>query len=309
MGEPVESTIQAPPAAPPLSLLVNKKTLDASRTGILFLAVAFLFLASQICLLIWIFKKRPPAALSSKKEQRKLAIILPGETTPLCPTNIDTTDDSNGACIGTGTGIGDHSDLHLRRSSTWGGRSADQGSRHPRGRRRSASLWQMADDEDDDSSEGEGAQTTLSSPGPEPDAGRGGARGDEYMAPALLLPLGDGPQDTELRRLDSRRASGEGLVLMAASILKPWSPRSPRVLAAEQAAMMDALCAEDEGEAAGAAVAPSPVSDEGDAAALASGFDDPLGVNRRVASPLRDEEGIEGIELELRDVAQHNVLD
>ncbi|KAL1875255.1 hypothetical protein Daus18300_003326 [Diaporthe australafricana] len=283
MEPPAEPSAQAQRTASSLLLLINKKTLDASRTEILVLALAILFLASQLCLLLWIFH-RPRVAIPRGKEHCKLAIILPGKTAA-SSTNIDTTHDANDTTRGVS--------LRLRRSSTWSGRSADPDS-HPRGRRKSAgSRYKAHDDDDDDISEG-GVQTTLSSPGPE--------EPEEFMAAApakVLLPSpesGDNQQDTELREFDPRRTWGE-VGLLAASVVKPPSPRSPRVLAADQAAMIDALCAEGEGKAA--AVVLLPMVDEKDTTALASEFDDPLGANRRAATPGRNEERHEGIELEL----------
>jgi hypothetical protein len=79
------------------------------------------------------------------------------------------------------------------------------------------------------------------------------------------------------------------------------SPRSPRVLAADQAAMMDALLVGDPSKADdGDAPSSSPVAGaEVDAPALAFGFEDPLGANRLVEDlPGRDQEGREEVELE-----------
>lgn len=52
MGPPVESSAQAQQTTSALWLLINKKALDASRKEILILALAILFLASQLCLLL-----------------------------------------------------------------------------------------------------------------------------------------------------------------------------------------------------------------------------------------------------------------
>lgn len=301
MGEPVGPTTQTPSASPSLPLFINKKTLETGRKEILVLALGILFLASQLCLAIWYFTI--PRAAPRKQEQRTLAIILPAETTPFS-THIDTTNDTNSN--------GD-SLLRLRRRSTWGGRSAHPGP-SPRGRRKSASSRRKAHDSDDDDDD-EGAPatlSTLSSPGLEPEGGRAVRRATEDMVmaaalatPTTLLPLepGGGPQDTELEDFDSRRAWGEA-GLLAASIVKPSSPRSPRVLAADQAAMMDAFCADEDEQAA----APSPMGLEEDLLALSSGFDDPLGVNRRAASPRIDEKGPATGETELQDGGQGGVF-
>lgn len=112
-------------------------------------------------------------------------------------------------------------------------------------------------------------------------------------------------ESTELRDFDPRQAWSE-VGLLAASIVKPRSPRSPRVLAADQAAMIDALCAEGEGKGEKAAAVPLLVVDEENVTALTPGFDDPLGANRWAASPARDGERHDGIELELLDGRQQD---
>lgn len=319
----MEPTTQAPPPPAPstaLSLLLSKKALDTSRTEILVLASVILFLASQVCLLIWFFSGGPRGT-SAKKEQRKVAIVLPPETEHSPPATADTHKEGT-----TGYSNGnEESFIRLRRSSSWGGRSSHPGSR-PRGRRKSAGSRLAAHDSDDDDGNHEdetdkkGVQTSLSSPGPEPepepetgqdaltavgDMGRVAAA--LAMPAALLVHSGggggnhEGADDMELREFDPRRAWGEA-GLLGASIEKPRSPRSPRVLAADQAAMMDALYAEEGEEGDSKAAAPSPVGGvEGDPLALASGFDDPLGVNRLVALPDKEEESPEIIEIESRE--------
>ncbi|KAG6365572.1 hypothetical protein INS49_007183 [Diaporthe citri] len=327
MGELVEPATQAPsppPApAPALSLLLSKKALDASRTEILVFASGILFLASQVCLLVWILRRTGAAPTAPhRKEHRKVAIVLPPATEPSPPAAAETHEDGNGDSNGN-----DESLIRLRRRSTWGGRSSHPGSL-PRGRRKSAGSRSKAhdcggDDDDDGNEEDEGGkkggQTSLSSPGLEQEldseAGYAAltAIGDiGRMAAALAtpnsLPLNSGggshegaEEDMELREFDPRRAWGEA-GLLGASIEKPRSPRSPRVLAADQAAMMDALCAEEGEERERKAAAPSPVGGiEGNLPALSSGFDDPLGVNRLVALPSKDDQGPEGIELESRE--------
>lgn len=340
----MEPTTQVPsPPAPTPSLpllLLSKTALEASCTELIVLASVVLFLASQVCLLVWVLRRRaggasPPAASAHKEEaQRKVSIILPAETEPSPPA----TDDTHGDGAGATCKSMDNSDsiLRLRRSSTWSGRATVPGSR-TRGRRKSAGPRRKDfndnyDDrtEEDDAEEKQGAQTSLSSPGPElemgpdfePEEGHGtfAAFGDMGRVAAALatpatLPLhsgrgsieeggdrdGGGAGDTETGDLDPQRAWGEASLLLGASIEKPRSPRSPRVLAADQAAMMDALCAEEEREGFKTA-APSPVGGiEEDPPALPLGFNDPLGVNRLVALPGEDDgEDAEEIELESR---------
>lgn len=343
MGELVEpTTTQAPPPPAPsaaLSLLLSKKALDASRTEILVLASGILFLASQVCLLVWFLRRTgaaPTAPQKKEQQQRKVAIVLPPETEPFPPATADAHEDGTGAsATGNSNSSGnDESLIRLRRSSSWGGRSSHLGS-IPRGRRKSAGSRLAAHDSDDDDDneedEGEkqGAQTSLSSPGPErepehepePETDHNAltAIGDiGRMAAALATPAAlplpssgvdsggaghEGAEDTELREFDPRRAWGEA-GLLGSSIEKPRSPRSPRVLAADQAAMMDALCAEEGEDGDWKVAAPSPVGGvERDSFSLAPGFDDPLGVNRLVALPGK-EDSPEGIELESRQNAQ-----
>lgn len=325
----MEPTAQAPspPPAPAaaLSLLLSKKALDASRTEILVLASGILFLASQVCLLVWFFSGGPRGA-SAKKGQRKVSIVLPPETEPPSQVTLAAYDDGAKVTGSSNTDGNEESSLRLRRSSSWGGRSSHLGSL-TRGRRKSAGSRLVAqdsgDDDDKEEAEGEkqGVKTSLSSPGPEPEPGPEtdhvalAVFGDiGRMAAALAAPAplplpsagaeiggsGGGAEGMELREFDPRRAWGEA-GLLGASIEKPRSPRSPRVLAADQAAMMDALCAEEGEKEDWKAAAPSPMGGlEGDPPTLASGFDDPLGVNRLVALP-GEEEGPEGIELEARE--------
>lgn len=320
----MEPTTQTPPTtapAPALSLLLSEKALEASRTEILVLASGILFLASQVCLLVWILRRAggTPAA-PEKKEGRKISIVLPAETITASPAINDIYDDGVSATGKSNVNSNNDSLVRLRRSSTWGGRSSHQGSR-PWGRRKSAGSRRKAygrDDDGNDEDEGEekGPQTSLSSPGPalepEPESEAGHdaltAFGDiGRMAAALAspaaLPLHSGggrdTEDTELSELDPR-GDWDETGMLGASIKKPSSPRSPRVLAADQAAMMDALCAEGDEEDSKAA-APSPVGGVGrDSFELISGFDDPLGVNRLVAFPREDEEAPEEVELESR---------
>lgn len=341
MGEPVEPTTQAPspPApTPAIPLLLSKTALETSRTELIVLASVVLFLASQVCLLVWVLRRvggaSPPAAPAHKKEeQRKVSIILPAETEPSPPASDGTHGDGANA---TGKN-NDHNDstIRLRRSSTWSGRATTPGS-HLRGRRKSAGPRRKAfnDNHDDrneeDDAEKQGGQTSLSSPGPEPgpelelepEEGRAALTAFRSMgrvAAALATPVtlalhsgrdavegggdrdGGGGGETETGGQDPQRAWGEASLLLGASMEKPRSPRSPRVLAVDQAVMMDALCAEEERQGLKATV-PSPVGGiEGDPPALASGFDDPLGVNRLMALQGEDDgEGAEEVELESR---------
>lgn len=66
--------------------------------------------------------------------------------------------------------------------------------------------------------------------------------------------------------------------LMAAAIAKPRSPKSPRLGAVDQAAMVEALAADHIGICA---PSPTPAIVE-NAEALTSGYDDPSGVNRHL---------------------------
>lgn len=321
----------SPPApTPALPLLLGQKVLDASRTEILVLASGILFLASQVCLLVWFLSRR---TAPGKKKSRKVSILLSPEAAAVSPRDDADTHEDNAGAPGNGNGD-DEFPLRLRRRSTWGGHSAHTGSR-TQGRRKSAGTRGNVCDGDydgseEDAGENQGAQTSLGSPGPEsePEAshvtlaafGDMGRVAAAFATPAPLpLPLpsgiagedgvgsGGGADDTELREFDPRRAWCEA-GLLGASIEKPRSPRSPRVLAADQAAMMDALCAENGGEKDSKVPLPSPEDVLlVDPPALGLGFDDPLGVNRLVLSPRGDEDGHESIELELRDGGRQDV--
>lgn len=322
----MEPTTPSPPTPTPALpfLLLSKIALDASRTEILVLASGVLFLASQVCLLVWVLRRTTGGyAAPREKEHRKVAIVLPAGADPLSRATADAHDDFAVSTNSDSNGK-DESTLRVRRVSSWGGRPAHFGSHGPQGRRKSAGLLGKRQDSDDDGDDGEegqtGAQTSLSSPGPEPPASRGAltALGDmgrmaaELATPAMLpLPrLGGGQgvedaEDTELREFGAPRAWG-GLDILAAasSIEKPRSPRSPRVLAADQAAMMDALYTEGDWKAD---ASPPAVGAEVDAPALAFGFEDPLGVNRLVDLPGKEEEGHEAVELEARDGGRRDV--
>lgn len=319
----MDSTTQAhpPTPTPALSLLLSEKALEATRTEILVLASGILFLASPVFLLVWILCRVGGKPAVTEKEERKVSIVLPTETEPPAPA---TDDDAHSERVNaTGNSNVDSNEdtlLRLRRSSTWGGRSAQPGLR-PRERRKSAGSRRKGygngddDAKEDDYLGNKGAQTSLSSPGPElgeepqPEIGHAaltafgemGRVAAALATPAkVLLPSGgsEGGADdggagaTELREFDPQRASIE----------KPPSPRSPRVLAADQAAMMDALCAEEGEERDWKADAPSPVGSAGrDSLDLALGFDDPLGANKLVNLPAKDGERPEEVELELRN--------
>lgn len=303
----MDPTTQISPTTPvpTPSFLLSKNALDASRTEILVLASGILFLASQVCLLVWILRRT--SAAPHEKDQRKVAIILPDETEPLSPDTADALDDVAIPTMASGSDGKDESILRLRRRSSWGGRSAQTGPHDPEGRRKSAGWLSKVEDSDDDNDEEEekaGAQTLLSShpgPGPEP--------ATPTTPPLSSTSGGEGngisggrAEDTELKELDAQSAWGEPGLLEAVtpSIEKPLSPRSPRVLAADQAAIIDALCAEGD--------VPSPtVGAEVDAPALAFGFDDPLGVNRLVGLPKKNEQDHKAVELEWRDEERRNV--
>lgn len=304
MAEPMYPIIQQPPAlssTPALPFFLSKNALEASRTEILVLASGILFLASQVCLLVWIL--RHGGSAPPKKDQRKVAIVLPDETRPLSPDTAEALDDFARVAIASGSDGKDDSTLRLRHSSSWGGRSAPLGSQDPQERRRSAGWLgkvQDSDDDSDDEEEGKaGPQNSLSShPDPDPEP-----------ATPSMLPLsstssdeGNGisggiAEDTELSQFDAQPAWGGGPDLLDAvtkSIEKPPSPRSPRVLAADQAAIIDALCSEGD--------PPSPVvGAELDAPALTFGFEDPLGANRLVDLPEKDKQDHEAVELEWRN--------
>lgn len=310
MAEPMYPIIQppAPTSTSAFPFLLSKNALEASRTEILVLASGILFLASQVCLLVWMLRRT--GAAPPRKDQRKVAIILPAETEDPSPGTDDALEDVAIPTIASGSDDKHDSPLRLRHSSSWGGRSALPSSHDPQERRRSAGWLSKAQDSDDDDEHDEeegkvGAQTLLSSCL---------SLGSKLATPTTLQlssTIGDesngindgGAEDTELREFNAQPAWGGEPGLPEAvtpPIEKPPSPRSPRVLAADQAAIIDALCAEGD--------PPSPVAGaEVDAPALAFGFEDPLGVNRLVDLPQKDEQGHEAVELEWRDGERRDV--
>lgn len=247
--------------------LLDKKMIDASRTEILVVALGILFLVSQLCLMIWIFAR--PHAFARRREPRPKAATSPP----------DSRTESNGSA-------NDNDSpkplRKLRRSSTWSGGSLER--QYLRQRRKSGGRGQLGQ-----------IGTPSSSPETESDSDLSTQKGIEDMGgmiPAFAMPspapplrhlghslnsLDAGPA-TEMKEFDPRKVWRE-MGFIAAAIAKPGSPRSPRLNAVDQAAIIAALTADDGGTKA---PSPTPAVVE-DVGTLASGFDDPLGVNRKPA--------------------------
>lgn len=253
-SEPVPSPTRA--ATPPLP---HPDTIDASRTEIFFLAVGVLFLVLQLTLVIWFCAPRAFAPKSPKQ----LAIAWE-------PVVLD-----------------DHDDrpirrrrIHLRRSSTWNGRAADQDG-SPVRRRKSTDINKSA--------------IVLSGSDPDSDSSdryirvRRGAGVAGFMAATLAMrvvrrsprrirsPVGSLEPESDG---SSGGTAREMHAMPPSALLRPTlSPRSPRLGPIDQATR-EILKEERHKSETTPLVSPlvSPVVlDEKD---LANGFDDPLGVNR-----------------------------
>ncbi|KUI64516.1 hypothetical protein VM1G_00874 [Cytospora mali] len=263
--------------------LFDKKT-DASRIEILVATFGLLFLVSQLWLIIWILAQ--PHAFSRKQEHRK---------------TIDTSPSTSHSSLD-GDGNGNDSETprprpEACRSSTWNGGSLER--QYQRGK--SGGLDEL-----------EELGTSLSGPETDSDSDRSiqkGIRDIGMMAAVLAMPMSappsrqfsispgspDGDSETELKEFNHRTVWME-MGLMAAAIAKPASPRSPRLNAADQAALMEALAADiDEIEAPSST--PAGIEDAGP---MASGFDDPLGVKQRLASPTKADVVLSAARSELR---------
>lgn len=253
MGLPEEPT---PACATPV---FDKETINTSRTGILVVALGILFLVSQLCLIIWILAR--PHAFSRQTEHRR--------STATSSSNSDVSLDD-----------ADTNDMNFpkprrkvrRRSSAWSGAALEPQYLRQQGESRGLDELGASD-------------TPSSSPDTDSYSDHSVQQGNRMKAVVSALPLRrfksspGGDSETELREFNSRKIWIE-MGLMAAAIAKPRSPRSPRLSAVDQAALIEALTADDGGIGA---PSPTPAVVE-DAEALASGFDDPLGVNRRLAS-------------------------
>lgn len=263
MGLPQEPT---PACATPV---FDKEKINTSRTGVLVVALGTLFLVSQLCLIIWILAR--PHAFSRQTEQRR--------STATSSSNSDVSlDDAN-------TNDPSFPKAHRevrRRRSAWSGAALDR--QYLRQQGESRGLDELG-----------GSDTPSSSPDTDSYSDHSVQQGNKMKAVASALPLrrfNSSPgvdSETELREFNSRKIWIE-MGLMAAAIAKPRSPRSPRLSAVDQAALIGALTADDGGIGA---PSPTPAVVE-DAEALASGFDDPLGVNRRLVSAKKNVDAVMG---------------
>lgn len=260
MGIPEEPT---PACATP----VLEEKIDASRKEILVVAFGILFLVSQLCLIIWLLAR--PHTFSRKKKHEKVTGILPSSSSSSTSGNTN----DNGS---------PKSRPEVHRSSTWGGELTER--QCLRQRRKSGGVHGLV-----------ALGTPLISPETNSDSDRSiqeSLKDMGMMAAALAMPLSPPPplkhsrshlnrpgadRETEMKEFNPRKVWRE-MGLMAAAIGKPVSPRSLRMNAADQAAIIEALTSY-----IGDTPSPTPAVVE-DAETLASGFDDPLGVNRWTAS-------------------------
>lgn len=346
MEQQHQPPVEPPPTTPVpnrvLPYILGQYEIKASRAELVVLALVSLVVVGQLARLVWKLW-RMGAFITRQQEQedvretekRKVAIVLPFEPMPKSWTAGDALDDF--AMLTSGIdGNGEPTfRIRLRRRSSWGGSGRPvhvQVDTNDGGRRKSAGgpLGTIQDGDEDGNEDGEGGsgQNLLShlGAGSDPEAGHDalvdvGSLGPEPATPTML-PLSS---VTEASEINGRRGADDDV-----TELRPWgqetrleqaatsemeksrsrSPRSPRVLAADQAAMMGALLnAEKDQDVDWKAERPSPVvvGAEVDVPSLTLGFEDPLGVNRLVGLSETDEKNDEGVELEVRDGERRDV--
>lgn len=290
MGQPA-APAPSPTGAP--STPVDQTTLNANRTEILVLAIGILFLVSQLVLVIWLLARPRPHARPREADQRAITWAALN-TKPTITLNDDDHDADDG----------DHhvreSRQHgVRRSSTWNGRSViatgDDGHhlllRRRRRRKSSGNGLELADlrsplsspetDSDWDSSDHHGGRVGK------------GCRDVGLVAAALAMPIVPlsprrvrSPPPGRSTPQNGPSSKSDGLAREMASLPAGLSPRSPRVVPVDQATMSAILNGERDQEAEVGTPPVSPAVEGG--RELASEFEDPLGVNRRVTG-FRDE--------------------
>lgn len=266
----------------------DKNILESDRTGILVIIFGTLFLLSQLCLVIWILAR--PHAYSRREENEQSTATSPA---------------SSNSSIDADTG-GDNfprDNPEVRRSSTWSGAALKRQYLHQR--KKSGGLDELV-----------GLDTPLCNSLTDSDSDRSGVQQAtrETIEEAIAMPMSAPPSTcfrnspdnfvvdlvSDLEEFNPRKVWVD-MGLVAGAIAKPRSPRSPRLNAADQAATMEALTADDVGIGA---PSPTPVVVES-ADALASGYDNPLGMNRGLASRKKKEDivpGASGSELRGRSV-------
>lgn len=241
----------------------DQKKLENNHTGIVVVTFGTLFLISQLFLVLWVL-----TAFSRKKEHEKSTANSPSTSVPSLNANINDNDSLR-------------SPLKARRGSTWSGAALEH-----------QYLHQQEKCEGLD--EHMGLNSPLSSSITESESDRSVRRRTrEMIDEAIAMPMSaqksihlrispDSPvadSGPELKAFNTRKGWVE-MGLMAATIAKPRSPRSPKINAADHKAMMEAFAAD---VVVIGVPYPTPVI-VGNAEALASGFDVPLGVNPRLAS-------------------------
>lgn len=262
--------------------VVDQEKIDTSRTGILVVAFGTLFLLSQLCLIIWILAR--PRAFSRKKELRT-STATSSSVSDSSPDDANTNDNDSPKAR-----------RKVRSSSTWSRAALER--QYLRQQGQSGGLDELV-----------GSDTPSSSPDTDSYSDHSVQQGNRNVGmkaamsapPSRRIKSSPGADpEAELREFNPRKVWIE-MGIVAAAIAKPRSPRSPRLSAVDQAALMEALAADDEGIDA---PSPTPAVVE-DAEALASGFDDSLGVNRRLASTKMNADtvmGASGSELRGRSV-------
>lgn len=248
----------------------DKEKINTSCTGVLVVALGTLFLVSQLCLIIWILAR--PHAFSRQETQQRRSTATSSSNSDVSLDDANTNDMS----------FPESRRKVRRRRSAWSGAALER--QYLRQQGESRGLDELG-----------GSDTPSSSPDTDSYSDHGVQQDNRMKAVVSALPLRrfkSSPSvdsETELREFNSRKIWIE-MGLMAAAIAKPRSPRSPRLSAVDQAALIEALAAGDGGIGA---PSPTPAVVE-DAEALASGFDDPLGVNRRLVSTKKNVDAVMG---------------
>ncbi|KAJ4413592.1 hypothetical protein N0V82_008453 [Gnomoniopsis sp. IMI 355080] len=240
----------------------DQKTLDANRTEIIVLAIAILFLVSQLILIIWLFA---PRAFPRRPRKQRIIEWMPVQPGSTAQESIFSNEDDGRLA---------HRRNH-RRSSSWnGGSAATSQAGHPVRRRRSSGL-KPADsrtlsvsDQDSDLSDRDCSV-------------RDGLRDAGLAAASLAIPIIplSSPRlrsPSNSPELEPESDGSDGRVREMGAFPAKFSPRSPRV-GPMNVATMSAILKGTQRKVGTTAVT-LPVTDARD---MTSRFDDPLGVTRR----------------------------
>lgn len=259
MGQPAEP-IQSPTraATPP----PDQKTLNATRTEIIVLAIGILFLVSQLILVIWLFA---PRAFARKPREHMIIGWQPMDSDPAARVTILSDDEDDGRPTRR---------RNYRRCSTWNGRSvATSRDGRPVRRRKSTGLkpaelhTSSSSDQDSDSSDWDSSL-------------RKGFQNTGLAAASLAIPIVPLPP-RQLRspvsspELEPETEGSDVFVHKTSLMPAAFSPRSPRA-GLMNTATIGAIFQANERKPGTTPMGP-PVMHKPD---LANGFDDPLGVRR-----------------------------